>query len=290
MQRPSPTSPAVVVGVDGSRASIDAALWAVPEAVDREIPLRLVYAIEDPDTRLRDGRTYTQDSGTADSALRAAITAVESTSQPVKIESEITHGQATNALLAASHSAAMVCVGALGLNGAAGRHGGSTAANLVSRAHQPVAVIRRAVPHDGVHSQWIVAEFDGDPACTAVIERAVDEARLRHAPLRVLTRWRPMFTDIHDTRGAADGKRMTKANLERALEHWRRSSPEIDIEAVAVNSSVLGYVAHNVKTIQLVVIGSHRQEGLAEFVGPAANAALHDTNCSLLILEQQRQL
>ncbi len=31
----------VVVGVDGSRAAVDAALWAVDEAIARDIPLRL---------------------------------------------------------------------------------------------------------------------------------------------------------------------------------------------------------------------------------------------------------
>ena len=36
-------SPAVVVGIDGSRSAVGAALWAVDEAVSRDIPLRLVY-------------------------------------------------------------------------------------------------------------------------------------------------------------------------------------------------------------------------------------------------------
>ena len=35
----------VVVGVDGSQAALDAALWAADEAVDRSAPLRLVHAI-----------------------------------------------------------------------------------------------------------------------------------------------------------------------------------------------------------------------------------------------------
>ena len=38
----------VVVGIDGSRSALDAALWGVDEAVSRDVPLRLVYAI-DPD-------------------------------------------------------------------------------------------------------------------------------------------------------------------------------------------------------------------------------------------------
>ena len=33
----------VVVGIDGSQAAIDAATWAVDEAVSRGVPLRLVH-------------------------------------------------------------------------------------------------------------------------------------------------------------------------------------------------------------------------------------------------------
>ena len=47
--RPNSSPPTVVVGIDGSRSAVDAALWAVDEAVSRDIPLRLVYAI-DPNT------------------------------------------------------------------------------------------------------------------------------------------------------------------------------------------------------------------------------------------------
>ena len=38
--------PSIVVGIDGSKAAVHAALWAVDEAVSRDIPLRLLYAIE----------------------------------------------------------------------------------------------------------------------------------------------------------------------------------------------------------------------------------------------------
>lgn len=45
MSDPRPAR-AVVVGIDGSRAATHAALWAVDEAVNRDIPLRLVYVID----------------------------------------------------------------------------------------------------------------------------------------------------------------------------------------------------------------------------------------------------
>ena len=37
--------PRIVVGIDGSDAAINAAKWAVAEAISRDVPLRLVHAI-----------------------------------------------------------------------------------------------------------------------------------------------------------------------------------------------------------------------------------------------------
>lgn len=38
-------SQSVAVGIDGSQAALDAAIWAVAEAVNLGVPLRLVYVI-----------------------------------------------------------------------------------------------------------------------------------------------------------------------------------------------------------------------------------------------------
>ena len=40
------TPPSIVVGIDGSEAAMGAALWGIDEALARDIPLRLVYAID----------------------------------------------------------------------------------------------------------------------------------------------------------------------------------------------------------------------------------------------------
>ena len=87
----SHTQPAVVIGVDGSAAALRAALWAVDEAVSRDIPLRLIHALDgredlDPDDTARK-------LATAESAVRRVIAAVEATDKPVKIEVEITEGR-----------------------------------------------------------------------------------------------------------------------------------------------------------------------------------------------------
>ena len=71
------SSPSVVVGIDGSRSAIDAALWAVDHAVSRDIPLRLVYAIDPDATTGSDTQAAAHDLATAEIAVRYAMTAVE---------------------------------------------------------------------------------------------------------------------------------------------------------------------------------------------------------------------
>lgn len=51
-KRPMPESArtqSIVAGIDGSKAAIRAALWAVDEAVSRGVPLRLLHATERDD-------------------------------------------------------------------------------------------------------------------------------------------------------------------------------------------------------------------------------------------------
>ena len=79
----APYSPSVVVGIDGSRAALDAALWAVDEAVSRDIPLRLVYAIDSTDKSDTDTQGAARKLATAELAVQYAFTAVESTEKPV---------------------------------------------------------------------------------------------------------------------------------------------------------------------------------------------------------------
>ena len=121
------------------RAALDAALWAVDEAVSRDIPLRLVYAIDSTDNSDTDTQGAARKLATAELSVRYAFTAVESTEKPVKIEVEILHGHPTRALMDASRGAAMLCVGSIGLNHFTEGRDGSTAATLVARAHCPVA-------------------------------------------------------------------------------------------------------------------------------------------------------
>lgn len=286
-QRSSP--PSVVVGIDGSRSALDAALWAIDEAVSRDIPLRLVYAIDPGNTAGADSRDAARRLAAAETAVRYAFMAVESTEKPVKIEVEILQERPTRALLEASRWATVLCVGAVGLKNSTQGQVGSTAAALAASAHCQVAIVRCHDPHLA-RQRWVVAEVDDSPASNGVLLRALEEARLRGARLHVLTTWQSRFTDIHDGHAVADGNRLAKAQLDRRLAHWTKRYPELEVRGVAVHGSTLNYIAKNASSIQLLVVGHERGRGITELVGPHGNAALPHTGFSLLVCEPQNVL
>ena len=273
------TAPAIVVGIDGSPAASRAAVWAIDEAISRDIPLRLV-AVPEPTPDSGDGAQE------ARSAVRAAAAAVRADGRSVQVQTEVVTGAPTLVLLEASRTAAMVCVGALGLRHFGHHRVGSTSVALVGSALCPVAVVRGGARSGG----WVVVESDDTPEAATVLQCGVAEARLRSAPLRVLGAWQSRTGDSHDAAAVADGNRMVRAQLDRRLSAWRHRYPDLDVAPVAVHGSMLGYVAEHVADIQLVVVGARNATGVGELFGPTGLTALHDTGCSVLVVDPQRLL
>jgi nucleotide-binding universal stress UspA family protein len=284
------TPPTVVVGIDGSRAAIRAALWAVDEAVSRDIPLRLLYVLDPKEweeTKHVDPDTAAHKLATAEIAVRYAFTAVEATSKPVKIEVEIAHGRPIDTLVRTSGSAAMVCVGAVGFNHFKPGRVGSTARALAAAVHGPVAIVREHEGPTRPHPGWIIVRVDQSPDNGVVLETAVEEARLRKAPLRLLSCWRSRLSDTGDGRPVADGDHRVRSELDRRLARLTRRYPDVDIRSVAVRDSILGYLAKNAESVQLVIIGGRGRHVIRQLLGPAGNAALRHTSCSVLIVDRQ---
>lgn len=259
------TAPAIVVGIDGSRAAVRAALWAIDEALGRDLPLRLLAAAE-PGV----------DRSQAETALREAAAAVASANGAVTVRTDLIEAGPVVALLEASGTAAMVCLGPVGVRHRDHSRVGSTAGALIASARCPVAVVRAGGPG------WVVTELDQSTDSAAVLQFAVEEARMRRAPLRVLGTWRA------DTAGPAE--RMVHAQLDRRLEHWRTRYPDLDVAPVAVRGSALAYLTEHRAAISLVVVGVRNSAAVAELLGSAGLTALRDTGCSVLIVDSQRLL
>lgn len=264
----------VVVGIDGSPAAIDATLWAIDQAADRDIPLRLVYVVDDQAGVTLDPQEQARRLSTADRAIRYAVTEVESTGRSVKTEVEILQGRPVQTLREAARSAAMLCIGARGLRHSTRGAMGSTAAALSASALCPVAIVRTHRPQR-CNDRAVVIEVTGSAANSPVLHHGLEEARRRHAPVRVLTPARS-YPDF-------------EAQWERRLAEWRRRYPNLEITTVG-NGDTLNYLTVHGESVQLVVIGRDRPGGVAALIGAPGNAALRDTDCSILVCEPPNAL
>ena len=269
---PPPAS--IVVGVDGSKAAVRAAIWAVDEAVSRDIPLRLVHVLApDANARNHPGR-LDREYARAEHVAHGAWKAVEATGKPVKIEMEILRGEPVPMLVRASVSAAMICVGWTGRSRSAEL--GSTASALSRSAHCPVVVVRsRASASLG--RQWVIARVDGSPSSAAVLDEAVAEARLRRAPLLALT------TGV-DHGDATDSALAVRMRLDRHLAQLSADATDVSMCSLPIGNGVLEYLANNVGLAQLVVVGADNPRVVTELTGPLADSVLHHTGCSVMCI------
>lgn len=266
--------PAVVVGIDGSQAAIEAAEWAIDEAISREIPLRLVEIIPQqvepaPFASVGNVRMEVEYGETA---LRIASAAVEAAGKPVKVETAILQGDPAAILMGESRNAEMVCVGSVGIGRFARAFLGSTAAELAGGAHCPVAIIRSRRRQQKPKSPLIVVAINDSPDNDYVVEQAMKEAELRHASVLAL--------------GVAqkDTGDMPSDVLKRRVQGWGRRHPGVKIYAGSTRTEIADFLAAMDRTIQLAVIGSTDADQVARLLGPHRHPFLGHAECSVLIV------
>jgi nucleotide-binding universal stress UspA family protein len=249
-------SQSVVVGIDGSQAAIDAATWAVAEAVSLGVPLRLVHA-----STAKHASRPPIDAGDcnaehAESVMYRAEMTVHDMGRPVQVETAIVRGRPDCVLIDESRRAAMVCVGTEGKGPCARMPLGSTAAALAKHAHCAVAIVRSGgVPQ--TDTGWIAAVQNDEPDNDAVVHRAMVEGRLRRAPVLLI-----------DTRH----------------DSWIRRYPDVHVRTVAARRGGMRHDENHSDSIQLAVVGGADAEHVARLVWPDYHLVLGDANRSVLLV------
>lgn len=262
------TPPSVVVGIDGSEAAVEAALWGIDEAVARDVPLRLMYAIDPRESIHRDADSFAHRLATAEIAVRYAMMAVEASEQTVKIEIEIVHDHPVAALTRASRSAVLLCVGASRQSSV--KRVGSTAAALSTSSQCPVAMLRGNDKVVRGNGGWIGVGLDRSAQSGVLVKRAMEEAMLRRAQVRVLNPAR-----------FADGKKTGVAAADRDHD----ICDELGLRSVPLCGSIADYLNEHSQSVKLFVVGA---DGLGQ-PDSAGESVLYDTDCPILILNGDSQ-
>jgi nucleotide-binding universal stress UspA family protein len=236
--------PPVVVGVDGSHAALNAAQWAVAEAVSRGTRLRLVYAQSD-------SGGGAAASGRASRALEAAYAAVTADSPTVQVQTVCLAGGAERVLIEESEDASMICIGARGRFGATL---GPIAIALGQHAQCSVAIIRECGDH---RAGVISVVLDDAPDNDAVVHQAMTEGRMRKATVR---------------------------QIDRRTNSWVRRFPDVHVETVASGCGAHGGYPCELALPQLAVVGRVDAQRIGELVSPNCHPIVGYPECSVLLV------
>lgn len=273
-------APPVVVGIDGSEAAITAALWAVDEAVARDVPLRLVYVTGQAHDTVSAGPSAdslaTNDVAVeyGETALRAASSAVSATGRTVKQETEILRGPIDDTLIAESRSAALLCVASVGIGWVAEKVLGSTAAAVSRDADCPVVVVRypsRIAPTQP--DRWIVVGIDDRPGSEDVVRHAVDEARVRHAAVLAVATWSSELSGV------------SYSELDHRCETWRQRYPDVHIHPTATAGGLPEFLVEKKDhAIELAVVCAADAREVTQIIGPHGRSLVPYGQCSVMVV------
>ena len=278
----------IVVGVDGSGYSNEAARWAAREAAMRKARLTLVHAIAMPNPLWGASELRELYEADARGILEDASTDVKKFTEdhgPREIECQSYLSLPAPALIDMSKDADLIVAGARGLGTVGRLLLGSVSTALVQHAHCPVAVIHQDPPVlPRPTTAPVVLGTDGSPACDLATAIAFQEASMRGTSLVA-------FHAVSDTEmsqspnteyvaGLADVGEML---VERLASHQKRY-PDVHVKRVVMDDRPATCLLRLAETAQLVVVGSHGRGGFAGMVlGSVSNAVAHASHTPVIV-------
>ncbi len=273
----------IVVGVDGSEESFQAAEWAALEAKRHGSPLRIVSA---PAAMPRVRAYHATEStvaialrGVSARALDAAVARSEEVAPGLSMTTGLLSGAPALAVAESGSTAAMLVVGARGVGGFAGMVLGSVSRYAAAYAPCPVMVIRQE--NMAVHREIAVGIRDPQDT-TDTLGFAFEEAALRGADLIAVHAWfwfssqlRVPADDGDAELRPADPQQISAqatSQLTAALHEWRDKYPDVRVRQDVVHGHPGRLLASYSARADLVVLGRH---GSPRGVGPGIGSIQH---------------
>ncbi|MEV0135946.1 universal stress protein [Dactylosporangium sp. NPDC050688] len=280
---------AIVVGVDGAAASLDAVRWAAAEAGLRQVPLEvlLAYHWRVPLTAFAPTAALAESAGRhAREMVDQAAREARATAPGITVTGTAAIGRPAPALLQAADGAVMLVVGTRSHHAVTGALLGSVSQQVAAHAGCPVAVVRgRADP-----SGSVLVGVDGAPSAVQVTRSAFAEARLRGCDLlavrAVETPMAPYTVGMpplmYDT---AEVRRSLTEEATRLVAAIGADYPDVPWELHGVDGDAAEVLVRRSRAVQLAVVGSRGHGGFAGLLlGSVGLHLLHRAECPVLVV------
>lgn len=177
--------PQILVGVDGSAASLDALRWAAGFADAAGAEITAVQAF----TPRRAKTPSAEHDRLRSGAEKRLITLSAKVDTAVPVSSLVVDGEPDELLSLAAQSADLLVVGTRGAGGLARLHLGSVAHHLAHRSSVPLAIVPTTAAGDRVDR--IVIGVDGSPGSAAAVRFCATIAPLLNAPVVAVYAFEP---------------------------------------------------------------------------------------------------
>ncbi|MEU7898128.1 universal stress protein [Nonomuraea sp. NPDC049152] len=278
----------IVVGVDGSRAGLEAVGWAAAEAALRGVPLRVVHAIYRWAVETGQGRyagvaRWMREG--AETVLAAGVDRARREQPGLTVEAKILPGDPRGALIREAEHAELLVVGNHGLSAVRGLLVGSVAYGVAGHAPCDVVVVRET---PAASAGEIVVGVDDSSRTARVLEFAFAEADLRGADLRVVHVWNRYAVVGGFQVGAGDffeDEKSEARQLEETLVRWSERYPSVSVIEEIVQGHPVDALREAARGADLLVVGSRGRGELAALVlGSVSHAMLHHAPGPLAVI------
>ncbi|MGW1362234.1 universal stress protein [Streptomyces chartreusis] len=272
----------VVVGLDGSPASVTAAWWAAREAVDRRRPLVLLHSwtTQPLDVPIAQEARSKQRYGRE--VLERASAELLHRHGDLALTTELVSVPATHALLERGENASMLVLGSRGHGSVASFLLGSISLHVLGLTSCPTVAVRAGDPV--VEAGWdhpaaadrnevVVGLQEPGPAADPLLEFAFTSAATRGTRLRAV-RALPLTSLANRREGDLEAEE--RVRLAETLAPWREKFPDVPVtKHVATGPATQVLLTASTRGC-LTVVGRRRHPSqLTWKLGPVAHAALH---------------
>lgn len=296
----------VLVGVDGSSASLHALDWAAAYAQRVRWGLHIVCSYSLPSftaASLDGGYAALDDTAIAEGA-KAVLAEAEArvAGLGIPVEGTVATGDAAGVLVDMSSEHSLAVVGTRGRGGFTERLLGTVSSALPAHAHCPTVV----VPHrtgaddpdrrdgDTVHEvSRIVVGVDGSPTSEVALRHAVGQAETWDAELVAVAgvplgtgagvlAWLPSQIDHEQV--LAD----VQAGLDVIVDQIQAEHPGVTIKRHVLDGSGAELLTEFSSAADLVVVGSRGRGGFRGLLlGSTSQAVLHHSQCPVLVVTRR---
>ncbi|GHG97263.1 universal stress protein [Streptomyces lanatus] len=279
----------LVVGVDGSDASLLAVDWAVDEAARSDLPLRLVYASlwERYEAALPSlERERPSERVLAEHIVASAAERAARRVPAVKVTTDIVPAEPVDALLREGHNACALVTGDRGRSELKELLLGSVSLGVAAQAHCPVIVVRGdEAGLVGMHERILFGA--GDPATGGrAVSFAFREAEARGCVLDAVRAWRWSAQEGTD-HPARERERRAAAQLDELLHEAMAEHPGVRVRRTTVEGPASRILVTRSATADLVIIGARRRHGhFGLQLGRVGHRLLHHAHCPVAIVPQ----